>query len=112
LYVKLEKCAFHQPQVEYFGYIIFDKGRCMDFMKMQTIMDWTIPTTIQDVLCFLGFANFYIIFMKDYSRIIIPFTQLNFNLKEVRMESCGAKIFSRFKKYFHSNTNLDPPRFL
>jgi len=98
LYVKLEKCAFHLLQVEYFGYMVFDKGLCMDFMKIQTIMDWTIPTIIQDVYCFLSFANFYIIFIKDYSRILIPFTQLNCNLKQVIMETCGAKIFSRFKK--------------
>jgi hypothetical protein len=34
LYVKLEKCIFHQPQVEFLGYIITKKGLFMDPKKI------------------------------------------------------------------------------
>ncbi len=40
LYSKLEKCEFHQFEVELSGYIIFGDGICMDFHKVQTIVDW------------------------------------------------------------------------
>jgi hypothetical protein len=30
LYAKLEKCVFHQPQVEFLGYIISGEGLSMD----------------------------------------------------------------------------------
>lgn len=33
LYAKLEKCVFHQPQVEFLGYIISDKDLSMDPKK-------------------------------------------------------------------------------
>ncbi len=58
-YAKLEKCGFHQSKVEFFGYIIFGDGICMDLHKVQTIVDWATLAFIQDVQCFFGFANFY-----------------------------------------------------
>jgi hypothetical protein len=59
LYAKLEKCVFHQPQVEFLGYIISGEGLSMDPKKIQTIMEWRKPKIVRDVQCFLGFANFY-----------------------------------------------------
>jgi hypothetical protein len=38
LYAKLEKCVFHQPQVEFLGYII-SRGLSMDPKKIQIIME-------------------------------------------------------------------------
>jgi hypothetical protein len=40
LYAKLEKCVFHQPQVEFLGYIIVGEGLSMGPKKIQTIMEW------------------------------------------------------------------------
>ncbi len=34
LYAKLEKCEFHQIDVEFFDYIIFGDGICMDPHKL------------------------------------------------------------------------------
>jgi len=76
LYAKLEKCVFHQPKVEFLGYIISDKGLLMDRKKVQAVIDWAIPKTIRDVQCFLGFANFYRIFIKNYSQIAAPLKRL------------------------------------
>jgi hypothetical protein len=44
--------------------------------KIQAIMDWLTPKTVHDVQCFLGFANFYWIFIKNYSQVAAPFTRL------------------------------------
>ena len=69
LYAKLDKCEFHQSRVEFLQYIISNKGVSMDPKKVQTIIDWITPSTICDVQCFLGFANFYRIFIKHYFKI-------------------------------------------
>ena len=37
LYAKLEKCVFHQPQVEFLDYIISGKDLSMDPKKIQTV---------------------------------------------------------------------------
>jgi hypothetical protein len=34
LYAKLEKCEFHQIEMEFFDYIIFGDGICMDSWKV------------------------------------------------------------------------------
>ena len=48
----------------------------MDPAKVQTVLEWQIPQSVRDVQCFLGFANFYRKFIQDYSKIILPLTQL------------------------------------
>jgi hypothetical protein len=40
--------------------------------KVQTIVEWATPCTLCDVQCFLGFVNFYRIFIKNYSKIATP----------------------------------------
>ncbi len=54
----LEKCGFHQFEVEFLGYIIFGDNIRMDPCMVQTIVDWATPISIQDVQCFLGLLNF------------------------------------------------------
>jgi hypothetical protein len=59
IYTKLEKCEFHKINIESFGYIIFGDGSHINLHKVQAIVEWAIPTSICDVQCFFGFANFY-----------------------------------------------------
>jgi hypothetical protein len=46
LYTKLEKCVFHQPQVEFLGYIIFGEGLSMDPKKIRIVIEWKKPATV------------------------------------------------------------------
>jgi hypothetical protein len=57
-------------------YIISKECLFMDPKKIQTIMEWRKPNTVQGVQYFLGFANFYRLFIQDYSKIITPLTHL------------------------------------
>jgi hypothetical protein len=81
LYTKLEKCVFYQPQVEFLGYIISNEGLMMDLKKIQAATDWSIPKIVRDVQCFFVFANFYRIFIKNYSQVAAPLTQLTYKDK-------------------------------
>jgi hypothetical protein len=69
LYAKLEKCMFHQLQVEFLGYIISGNDISMDPCKVATILDWKIPKRIFDIQCFIGFFYFDRIFIKSFSNI-------------------------------------------
>ena len=76
LYAKLKKCIFHQPKVEFFGYIISRESLSMDSKKIEAVISWKRPSIVRDVQCFLGFANFYQIFIQNYLKITAPLTEL------------------------------------
>jgi hypothetical protein len=58
LYAKLEKCEFHQSQVEWVGYILSQTSISMDRKKVQSIVEWATPCTLHDMQCFLGLPTF------------------------------------------------------
>jgi len=62
LYLRPEKCQFHQNEVDYLG-VIVGKGHVkMDPIKVQGIADWPTPTNLRELRSFLGFGNYY----KDF----------------------------------------------
>ncbi|KAK3571116.1 hypothetical protein QTP86_001937 [Hemibagrus guttatus] len=76
LYVKLEKCEFHRPTVTSLGYVISHHGVEMDVVKVQAVTEWPAPTSVRELQCFLGFANFYRRFIRNYSLVAGPLTSL------------------------------------
>jgi hypothetical protein len=87
--------------VEFLGYIVSGDGISMDGKKIQTIVDWIVPSSVRDVQCFLDFANFYKIFIKDYSKISTPLTRLTEKDKFVWDEK-AEESFETLKKAFTS----------
>ena len=62
---------------KYLGFILkAGKGLQMDPEKVSALQAWEAPTSVQAVQAFLGFANFYRHFIKDFSRIAVPLTDL------------------------------------
>ncbi|KAL0192527.1 hypothetical protein M9458_010823, partial [Cirrhinus mrigala] len=58
LYLKLEKCEFHRPSIQFLGYITAE-GMQMDQGKVSAIQEWPQPLTVKELQRFLGFSNFY-----------------------------------------------------
>jgi hypothetical protein len=78
LYLKPEKCEFHQQEVKYLGLIISMEGIKMDPKKIRAMQDWEPPSNLKDVCVFLGFANFYHHFIHNYSYIVQLLTFLTY----------------------------------
>ncbi|KAK3505817.1 hypothetical protein QTP70_003921, partial [Hemibagrus guttatus] len=76
LYVKLEKCEFHRSTVTFLGYVVSRRGVEMDEVKVRAVTDWSAPTTVRELQRFLGFANFYRRFIRNYSSVAGPLTSL------------------------------------
>ena len=110
LYAKLEKCNFHQSQVEFLGYIVSCNGISMDQKKIQAVLGWATPKTIRDVQYFLGFVNFYWIFIKNYSKIAAPLTRLTCEDK-LDWNSGAEKAFQLLKIAFTTAPILIHPDF-
>jgi hypothetical protein len=77
LYNKLEKCEFHQIEVELLGCIISKDGIRMDPYKVQTnIVGWATLAFVCDFQCLFIFTNFFQHFIPYYSMIMTPLTCL------------------------------------
>uniref|UniRef100_A0A8C7HG43 Gypsy retrotransposon integrase-like protein 1 n=1 Tax=Oncorhynchus kisutch TaxID=8019 RepID=A0A8C7HG43_ONCKI len=76
LFVKAEKCDFHAHTTSFLGYTISRGEIKMDQEKVRAVRDWARPGTRLQLQRFLGFANFYRMFIRDYSRVAAPLTAL------------------------------------
>jgi hypothetical protein len=69
LFIKLEKCQFEQSEVEFLGLIVSKNSIKMNPAKVAGVKDWPTPTKVKHVQAFLGLANFYCRFIKDFAKI-------------------------------------------
>ncbi|MBW0587259.1 hypothetical protein O181_126974 [Austropuccinia psidii MF-1] len=74
LFAKASKCLFHVSNVEYLGYVVSSEGLKMDQAKVQQILNSPPPRNLKALQSFLGFANFYCRFIKNYSKKISSLT--------------------------------------
>ncbi|KAL0148729.1 hypothetical protein M9458_055907 [Cirrhinus mrigala] len=109
LYLKLEKCEFHRPSVHFLGYISAE-GVQMDQGKISVIQEWPQPLTVKELQRFLGFANFYRRFIKDYSTITAPLTSLlRGKPKTISWNPPAHEAFLHLKKIFSTTPLLHHP---
>ena len=76
LYAKLSKCSFFERQVEFLGHTIGADGLSVSPDKIAAVRDWPRPKNVREVRSFLGLANFYRRFVKDYALVALPLTEL------------------------------------
>ena len=69
LFVKPKKCVWKTKEVEFLGVIIGLDGVRMEKKKVQEVIDWLVPKSVKDVQKFLGLANYYRQFVKDFAKI-------------------------------------------
>ena len=101
LQLDIDKCEFEVQSTKYLGFIIeAGKGLRMDPAKVEAIMDWKAPTSAKGVLGFLGFANFYRRFIRDFSRIAAPLYGLVKKDTAFNWSSETDQAFQRLKRAF------------
>ena len=54
------------------GHVISKDGVLTDPEKTAKIRDWPIPTSVKELHSFIGFANYYRRFIKDFTNIAAP----------------------------------------
>ncbi|GJZ22287.1 putative reverse transcriptase domain-containing protein [Tanacetum coccineum] len=76
LYGKFSKCDFWIRIVQFLGHLIDSQGLHVDPAKIESVKNWTSPTTPTEIRQFLGHAGYYWIFIKDFSKIAKSLTEL------------------------------------
>lgn len=114
LYLDINKCEFECQETKYLGYIIrAGKGVEMDPEKIKAILEWQAPTTVKGVRGFLGFANFYRKFIRAFSDIVRPLTELTHKDTKFHWTEECQQNFDKLKELFSTGPILvafDPER--
>lgn len=66
LSIKIEKCEFHARSVEFLGHRVSVRGIDMDDSKSEALQNWKAPNNVKQLQRFLGFANYYRDFVRNY----------------------------------------------
>jgi len=76
LYVKPEKYVWKVRKIGFLGVIIELNGIEMKKEKVEEVLSWPEPKNAKDVRKFLGLANYYRRFIKDFAQIARPMNML------------------------------------
>ncbi|GBG73094.1 hypothetical protein CBR_g12810 [Chara braunii] len=71
-----EKCEFGRTRVLYLGHEISAEGLKLDDVKVASIRDWPRPQFVTEMRSFLGITDYYRTFVKNYSTVAAPLTDL------------------------------------
>jgi hypothetical protein len=72
LYMKLSKCNFYKWEVNFLGFIMGQNGIRINLERSQTMADWPVLVSFNNIQVFLGFTRYFHYFIYQYSRIIVP----------------------------------------
>src|SRR5260370_41944812 len=109
LFLKPEKCKFEQKEVEYLRLVILKDHVAMDLTKVHRVTEWPTPPKVKEVQSFLGFANFYQKFIRDFSDVTCPLYALTRKTQQWVWGSPEQKAFDALKKAVTSTPVLTFP---
>jgi len=109
LYVKPEKSAWKVQKVNFLG-VVMGQGKIeMEEDKVAGVLNWPVPKTVRDVRKFLGLANYYRQFVKDFAKLARPLNNLMRKDERWKWEKQQQKAFEQLKMVFTSRPLLVAP---
>ncbi len=76
MYAKSSKFEFSRQELSFLGHRLSKDGVSADQRKVQSIVEWEVPTSCAEVRRFTGLANYYRRFVEGYAEIAAPLTAL------------------------------------
>jgi hypothetical protein len=106
LYIKAEKCKFHVIETQFLGHIIKPGSIQPSPSKVNAILDWHSPSTVNALCTFLGLAKYYHRFIPKYSKISKPLHQLTEKDRQWLWDETCETAFTTIKTMLSSSPVL------
>ena len=100
LFVKPEKYVQKVREVGFLGVIIGEDGVRMEKEKVQEVIEWLVLKSVKDVQKFLGLANYYRRFVKDFAKIARPLYEMMRKENKWSWGERQQKAFEELKERF------------
>ena len=109
LFLKPHKCNFYTTTTSFIGIVVTPEGISMEKEKIKAIEEWKEPTKIKELQSFLGFANFYRRFVRDFSTIAKPLTSLTRKDRKWSWGEEESRAFNQIKTEISRDPVLSHP---
>jgi len=109
LYIKPEKYVWKVRKIGFLGVVIGPDGIKMEAEKVDRVLSWPEPKNVKDVRKFLGLANYYRRFIKDFAQVAWLMNILTRKDKKWQWEEAQQKVFDKLKRVFTTKPVLAAP---
>ena len=109
LYIKPEKCMWKARKIGFLGVVIGPNRIEMEVEKVEGVLSWLQLKNMKDVRKFLGLANYYRRFIKDFAQVARLMNVLTWKDEKWRWEEVQQNAFNELKRIFTSKLVLAAP---
>ena len=109
LKLKPSKCSLFQTSCNFLGHVVSESGISCDHKKIESIQDWPVPANVSEVKSFLGLVGYYRRFIKCFSTIAFPLTELTHKAKDFIWTDACQKAYETLKQALVSDPILAYP---
>ena len=109
LRLKINKLMFETREVDFLGYKVRHGEYSPCPIKTVAIRDWPVPTNLKELRSFIGFCNFYRMFIASFSQIAHPLHLLTKKDQEYVWGDSQQQAFQELKTQLTSSPVLRLP---
>ena len=109
LRLKIAKSTFETQEVDFLGYQIKNGQYSPCMIKTAAIKDWPVPTNLKELRSFIGFCNFYRMFIANFLQIAHPLHLLTKKDQEYVWGEVQQQAFQELKTRLTSSPVLQLP---
>ena len=109
LYIKPEKYIWKVRKIEFLGVVIGPNNIKIERKKVNGVLSQLKPKNIKDIRKFLGLANYYRRFIKDFAQVARPSNMLTRKNMKQQQEEEQQQVFDKLKKIFTTRPVLVAP---
>jgi len=110
LKLKPEKCALFQAEVPFLGHIVSGDGIRPNPENIAKVKAWEVPRNVTEVKQFLGLCSYYRRFVKGFSVISKPLTNLTCNNSDLVWTAECQDAFDRLKEALTTDSIVGYPQ--